>query len=325
MMADNNELWKLLKDQIEEDKKKLPNVNMIMRSDLYRSKLLTIAKGRFDIRCPEWWDKDYMITLLLTTGRVFIADSPIGVAPFNGSPYGLNVFERAPFVTITNPILDTFDCYFVNRNEKGTTIDVRGKSMRPAVCVYLYDNKIYRSIQPYIDLYASRLAMIDGAFDVNIFNSKLPWIFNVSDAKQKETAETMYEEISNEKPAIFVRKGQALNGSNTDALVEVLPVKESFIADKLQEIKRAVIGEFLTDIGVNNTSYEKRERLITDEVNSNNEEICCNVDYMKQNLKDCSETVRNAFGLDFDIRVKEGVCNEEREQVHADVHQETDT
>ena len=46
-----------------------------------------------------------------------------------------------------------------------------------------------------------------------------------------------------------------------------------FIAKDLETVKRQIKNDLLSDIGVNNANQDKRERMITDEVNGNEEEV----------------------------------------------------
>ena len=53
----------------------------------------------------------------------------------------------------------------------------------------------------------------------------------------------------------------------------------------VQAEKRAIYNEFLTQIGINNAAEEKKERLLVDEVNSNNDELMINMSYCYKNIK----------------------------------------
>ena len=74
-----------------------------------------------------------------------------------------------------------------------------------------------------------------------------------------------------------------------------MPAKENFIADDVQLLKRKIVNEFLTDIGINNTNLDKRERLTDDEVNANNVETVVNIKLWKQNVEKCCKYVNAMF------------------------------
>ena len=74
-----------------------------------------------------------------------------------------------------------------------------------------------------------------------------------------------------------------------------MPAKENFISDDIQLLKRKIINEFLTDIGINNTNLDKRERLTDDEVNANNEEVRFNIMHWYDNIQDGIRRTKRLF------------------------------
>ena len=73
-----------------------------------------------------------------------------------------------------------------------------------------------------------------------------------------------------------------------------------YVADKLNEYKYELEREILTFFGLNN-SFEKKERLLVDEVNSNNDYINRNVDIMYANRKSACEELNRKFGLNVKV------------------------
>lgn len=290
--------WESIKEAFGEVPQEV-NGQLTARTEYYRSMLYNIAKGRFKIKCPDWWDKDYMLDLLLKAGRFFITDSTVGIAPFDGNSYGLNVFRRPPNVTIVNEVIGTFD-----RVLTGDGAD--------CVVVYLYDDKYYRTINETVNIYAEKLASCDCSIDVSLINSRVAFVFNAENTKQADEAKLVYDRISSGRPAVFTKVKDPMKDGDDGLSVQAFPAKDALIINELQEAKRAIIGEFLTVVGLNNTAYEKRERLITSEVDSNNDEIECNVKYVKRNLKQCSKRVRKMFGIEFNIKL-EGNGNGKKE------------
>lgn len=299
-IAEQRALAEILGEAFETEPKDV-NGQFNLTTNYYFYELLNIVKGRLDIRCPDFWNKDFMLDSLILQGRFFITDSAIGIAPFNGNPNGLNVFNRASQVEIVNSILGTWKRWIT-----GTKMN-----KKDACVVYLYDNLYYRSAIDMLRMYSQRLASIDCSFDVNIMNTRVAFIFNVNSTQQEKEAKKVYSKVSKGEPAVFTKVKDTLHPDDGGLDVQAFPAKDVFIADKLIETKRSVMAEFLTKWGVNNTAYEKRERLTNDEVNSNNVEIDANVAYIRDNLALCSEKVRNMFNIDFDIKLKESSINVE--------------
>ena len=72
-------------------------------------------------------------------------------------------------------------------------------------------------------------------------------------------------------------------------------LKETYITDQILSDLRKIEAMFDTDIGIPSANTDKRERLITDEVNANNVEIQANIKLWKQNVEDCCKRVNKMF------------------------------
>lgn len=60
----------------------------------------------------------------------------------------------------------------------------------------------------------------------------------------------------------------AINHSNIDGL-DSIDTTSPYVAGDLQILKRQIWNEALTYLGIENSNTEKKERLVTDEINSN--------------------------------------------------------
>lgn len=255
----------------------------------YQKQLHLLLKGRFELTCPADWDVDYVLDCLLD-GHFVVTDSPLGILPFTASISGTNVFRRPTHVEITNPVLSQT----ITR-----TLGV------DAVVVYLYNNLDFRGVFPLINKYAYQLANCDAAVDVNLMNSRVPFVFECADGKQANEAKKLYDKISRGEPAVFYRPVSSVLGEDNKMAFYPLPVRQNFMVPEIQDAKRTIMNEFLTTIGVNCNNVDKKERVNTIEATANNEEIETAAAYWKRNLKECCSKVRNMFGIEFDIKMKE--------------------
>lgn len=260
------------------------NGQFTARTLFYKEKLSQIIKGLFEIDCPDSWDKDYFLDVFLFDGKICVTDTSMGVIPLRCSLYGVNVFNRASGINIANPVLGNLQ----------RTKDV------DAVLLYLCDNKFFENFNAIVDIFSEKLASADGAIEVNLMNSKVAWVCFCENAKQAQEMKFIYDMVSRGEPAVFP-------GSRPQDAPEAFQffnsnVKQNYVADLIQTEKRSIMNEFLTLIGVNNGNIEKKERLIVDEVNSNNDEIQCNIKLMKMNIDDGVKKVNNMFGNILRIR-----------------------
>lgn len=137
---------------------------------------------------------------------------------------------------------------------------------------------------PTLELFALRLYEAERTADVNIKAQKTPVIV-VVDETQRIFMENLYNQYNGNQPFIFGDKKQL----NVDSL-RVLDTKAPFVADKLIDYKKEIWNEALTFLGINNIMLEKKERLVSDEANSNNELINLNLQsYLAPRQQACKE------------------------------------
>lgn len=249
-----------------------------LRTEYYWWILLNIAKGLFKIECPDYWDKDYMLDTMLIDGYFIVTDTYYGVLPLKGGLHGVDVFNRPNRAVISN-----HDPHIQNL-QREIGID--------CVVVSINGSGFRRGIVPILNIYAEKLASCDAAIEINLLNSKTAHVFGARNKREAESLKAMYDEIALGKPAVFVQGDVA-------ELAEIgfykADVKNNFVSDLVQIEKRKIIEEFLTLMGINNANTDKRERLNSDEVNSNNMELLINTDYWNKNLTMYCEDVNKMF------------------------------
>lgn len=256
------------------------------RTDYYAMQLQRTALSIVDVEYNEEvnnWDKDYIREALLIKGLFEVSNTDKGVLlPLKCGATGVNCFNRATTVIVANPVVGSFertigeDCEIVYLQQK--------------------QGSRFRNLVPIITLYAQKLANCDAAIDINLFNSRLPFIFQAPSEQVAESFKAMYDEIAQGNPAVFVDTeiGNILQNSE-GSNIYMFKGKENFIADIVQNAKVQIMNEFLTAIGINTNNSSKRERQIVDEVNANNIEIKANIKLWKQNVEECCERVNKMF------------------------------
>ena len=297
MSKDNNSTWNqagyndLVRDFFREAPKDVDGV-FNASSEFYRRELLRKIFSAYEITgAPSEWDYDYMLTHLFVDGLFTITDTELGVIPLQCGVTGINVWNRPTEVIVANPVLGGF-------NRK---IDVD--------CALIKLQYDYIGVMPLVNRYAVNLAMCDSSIAVNLMNTKAAVIGQAESPQQAKTFKKMYDEISSGKPFVVVRKDLVKLG---ESLI-FSPVKQAYIADDVMLLKRKIMNEFLTMIGLENVNTDKRERLISDEVNANNAEaeVASNhwLDNVNEGLKKANELY--GFNLAFRKRKPEGgVMNE---------------
>ena len=80
---------------------------------------------------------------------------------------------------------------------------------------------------------------------------------------------------------------------------------EQRILDKLQQQKTDLKNELLTYLGINNNNNVKKERMVVDEVNANNEYTSINLDLMFDLRKRACKEINEKFGLNISVKKRE--------------------
>ena len=160
-----------------------------------------------------------------------------------------------------------------------------------------------------LNYYCKKLAQIDSTINTNLIQQKVPFIFATT--KENEfTIKNLYAKMYSGEPAIFVDQSLLTNG---ELNVQSISCEAPYIIDKLQQHRFEIEKELLTFLGIN-TTIEKKERLLQDETNANNEQITLNVEIGLRERERACEQINEMFGLDIqvyakDIDVKGGLTN----------------
>lgn len=174
-------------------------------------------------------------------------------------------------------------------------------------CILVQNNWNREPTAGSMELFAYRLYEAERTTDVNIKAQKTP-VMILIDEKQRLTMQNLYNQYNGNYPFIFGDK-QNLSDDKLRAINTMAP----FLADKLQDYKKEIWNEALTFLGVNNIMIDKKERLITDEANSNNELINLNLQsFLAPRQKACKQ-FNEKFGFT-------GTPNEISVRVRSDLH-----
>ena len=126
-------------------------------------------------------------------------------------------------------------------------------------CVVVYDNLLHKPPMEMIKNYSERLANIDRTIDININAQKTP-IMVVGPEEQKLTLENLYNQYQGNAPVIYANKDITLDN------LTVLRTDAPFIAPALHDLKVRILGEALSYFGIDNITYQKRERINEKEI-----------------------------------------------------------
>lgn len=170
------------------------------------------------------------------------------------------VMER--YLALQTMIGGNLDVYRVPKIRRAYAVNGYNKELSDKDSVLIFNNYLREPSFPTVQLYAKRLYEVERAIDVNVKAQKNP-IMILCDESQRLTMKNLYEQYNGNEPFIFGSKALDLQG------VKTLQTEAPYVADKLTVLKHQYWNEALTFLGVENSNTDKRERLITDEVQSN--------------------------------------------------------
>lgn len=274
-----------------------------LRTMYYREELFKKLKGLFEIKCPEEWDRDYMLDLLLREGVFAISNTVAGVLPLRTSTEGINYMNYATDAVINVP---TF---------KGMVKTLN----KDAVLIYLqraFGGNGFYTANAMVDIYAEKLASADCAIDVNLMNSRVGYAIEAETKAQAETIRQGYSDLVNGEPLVVFRKGSVDTKLVSQGMnVFFNSVKNNFIADIVQDEKNSIMNEFWSNWGINNANTDKKERLIVGEVDANNDQLECSIYHFKKVLEQQNNHVHECFpDLEWDIKFKFDALNRRMQQ-----------
>ena len=247
----------------------------------WRRWLLQKAMSLFTWKLPENWDKDYFLYTLYCWGTVAIVKTDkYGVIPQGCTLGGLNIFYRPTWARISNPLL------------KGI--------LRPVIdeqCTLFKLRPDYAGIMDVTNHYAELLAMVTETAATNLYNSQLSYVFTASGKAAAESFKKLYDRIHSGNPAAVIDKSLMDKDGKPAWSAFEQNLRNVFICPELQAFKKDLLNEYLTLIGIPTANTEKKERLIVDEVNSNNVETAIDWDRSLEGLRKTCEKTRNMFGL----------------------------
>lgn len=173
--------------------------------------------------------------------------------------------------------------------------------------VIVFNNYLHTTTHISIDMFAQKLYNISRTIDVNINAQKTPILITCDD-KQKMTFKNAYQQYEGNEPFIFGYKG-----FDKEAF-QVLQTDAPFVADKLSIEKNRIWNEAMLFLGINNNNMDKKERQISDEVNSNLEQITMSRMVGLNSRKQGADQINRMFGTSITVQY-----NEELNKMYTDL------
>ena len=263
----------------------------------FRKYLFQKAISVFKWQLPEEWDKDYFLYTLFGLGYIAVVDTDqYGVICQGGALGGYNLYYRPSYIIITNPLI------------KGTIT-----ANLDTDCALIKLQPDYGSIMDLVGYYADQLAIAAESLGINMLNVKSGTVFGAESKAKAESYKKMYDTLSDGDPAVVIDKKLLDDQGKPTWFPFTQHIKESYVVTDILSDMRKIESMFDTDIGIPNANTDKRERLITDEVNANNVETATRCELWLETLRKGIDKANSKYGLDISVdwRVNPGETGKE--------------
>ncbi len=230
---------------------------------------------------PESVDADYLEKTLFNHGKaIFFEDETLGYLALECTNSSLvNVYGEPLAYTAGG-----------NGNE------FYQKEYKAKDCVVIKNNPLKQGSALFTQLFAFKIANIDLSQTINLNVNKTPFIISCSE-NERLSMINLYKQYEGNAPLVVVSDAMQMEKIN------VLKTNAPYLVNELQDAKNQALNEFLSYVGLNNANTDKKERLITDEVNANNEFIEMNLNKMLDMRKKACKQINAKYGLNVSVKL----------------------
>lgn len=220
----------------------------------YLDRLTELSISMFDWQnVPDSIDTRFLETTLFLNGSaVFFKDEDLRDEHIEGKDDGT-------LLALPVAMNGNFDLYNIPTRRTAYATNGYNRNLTNKDSVIVYNNMIRTNSVHTCTVYARRLWNLDRAIEVNANAQKTPVLIRCNDS-ERLTLVNAYQKWEGNEPVIYGTKDFDPNS------ISVLRTDAPYVARDLYELKTQIWNEALTYLGISNMNFQKRERLVTDEV-----------------------------------------------------------
>lgn len=237
-------------------------------------------------------NRDYLEWALNTQGHAgFFLDKDKKIRGLLTTRVGLDPYNFPTTLQTSNPVLG----------------DLKG--VIGVNAVWVRNNRFAVPTISTIRHFAEELAKVEVSLNVNLTNSRDVKIYQAETDAQAQQIRKAVDDISKGKPGIILKPDLAeqIMSDTGSGSVPVFGTPSEYLVDKYIQDKRSIMNDFFVAFGVNASGANiiKKERNLTSEVDSNNQEIEVNKSYWLETREQACREVKEVLGFDIDVKLRE--------------------
>lgn len=248
----------------------------------YYNRLVELAISMFEWKnLPETIDPRFLELALFGDGMaVFFEDKEIG------------------YLALRTMIGGRLNLYNIPTDRRAYASNGYNMPLTQDDSVIIWNNLMHTNSVLEVSNFSKRLWDLDRTIDVNAKAQKTPILIRCEES-QRLTLKNLYKQYSGNEPVIYADKGLAAKP------IDVLNTDAPYVCDKLYELKTQIWNEALTYLGISNVSYQKKERLLQDEVQRNMGGTIASRYSRLEARRQAANEINKMFGLNIDVNFRE--------------------
>lgn len=249
----------------------------------YAYRLMELSISMFEWKnLPESIDERFLEMVLFTDGHaVFFKDDELG-----------------DYLALQCLINGKLNVYRIPIKRRAFAVNGYQKQLTDKDSVIIFNNMLHTNSWLDVKMFAKRLYNLDRIIDVNANAQKTPILIKGNE-QQRLTLTNLYKEYDGNAPVIFADKSLDMNA------LQVMSTQAPYVADKIYQLKTQIWNEALTYLGISNVSFQKRERMVSDEVTrSQGGTVASRYSRLNARRQAC-EQINKMFGLNIECDFRE--------------------
>ena len=253
---------------------------------------LTLALFKYN-NLPDTIDPRFMELVMIAQGSVLLSEDP---------DFKVDESDSGHICTMWN-YNGSLNIYGIPNKRHAWAYGGYNRNLTNKDSVIMWDKFSHMPTIDTINYYAQRLWEWDNVINVNMNAQKTPLAI-LTNEEDRQTWLNIYAQYDGNVPIIFGTKSLDLKE------FQVLKTDAPFIADKIQDMKKDLWHEALTEIGIRNMNIAKKERLVQDEARNSMGDTNNILVNKLQSRKNALEEYNKMKGLNITVEVNENILTQ---------------